>query len=311
MIVSSMEFTLKQNHNSRHYIMKVRYLLVLFALLMAVPQVVSAKKKKDISVQLYSMRDLIKDGSSLDAVLNSLAKMGYTSVEAANYNNGKFYGRTPEEFKNAVEKTGMKVLSSHCSRGLSDKELASGDFSESLKWWDQSIAAHKAAGMSYIVNPGIGVPKTMKEMQMYCDYFNEIGKRCKANGMKFGYHNHAHEFQKVENKAVMLDYMIENTNPEYVFYQMDVYWIVRGQHSPVDYFNKYPGRFTMLHIKDHKEIGQSGMVGFDAIFKNADTAGVKHIVAEIEDYSCPVEESVKQSIDYLLKAPFVKASYCK
>ena len=112
----------------------------------------------------------------------------------------------------------MKVLSSHCSRGLSDKEVASGDFSESLKWWDQSIAAHKAAGMKYIVNPGIGVPKTMKEMKMYCDYFNEIGKRCQQNGMKFGYHNHAHEFQKVENQAVMLDYMIENTNPEYVFF---------------------------------------------------------------------------------------------
>ena len=148
-------------------------------------------------------------------------------------------------------------------------------------------------------------------MKMYCDYFNEIGKRCQQNGMKFGYHNHAHEFQKVEDKAVMLDYMIENTNPEYVFFQMDVYWIVRGQHSPVDYFNKYPGRFTMLHIKDHRELGQSGMVGFDAIFNNAKTAGVKNIVAEIEDYSCPVMESVKKSIDYLLEAPFVKASYSK
>lgn len=109
----------------------------------------------------------------------------------------------------------------------------------------------------------------------------------------------------------MLDYMIENTNPEYVFFQMDVYWIVRGQHSPVDYFNKYPGRFTMLHIKDDKEIGDSGMVGFDAIFRNAKVAGVKHIVAEIEGYSCPVEESVKKSLDYLLDAPFVKASYSK
>ena len=98
---------------------------------------------------------------------------------------------------------------------------------------------------------------------------------------------------------------------EILFFQMDVYWVVRGQNSPVDYFNKYPGRFTMLHIKDHREIGQSGMVGYDAIFKNTDTAGVRHIVAEIEKYSCPVEESVKQSLDYLLDAPFVKASYSK
>ena len=165
--------------------------------------------------------------------------------------------------------------------------------------------------MEYIVTPYLSVPKTLKDLQTYCDYYNEVGKRCQAAGLKYGYHNHAHEFQKVEDKELMLDYMLQHTNPEYVFFQMDVYWVVRGQNSPVDYFNKYPGRFTMLHIKDHREIGQSGMVGYDAIFKNTDTAGVRHIVAEIKKYSCDVEESVKQSLDYLLDAPFVKASYSK
>ena len=293
-----------------YHTMKARYLLVLFALLVALPQAMNAKKKKEVSIQLYSVRDVINKGTDLNVVLKDLAEMGYTSIEAANYDNGKFYGKTPEEFKSAVEKAGMTVLSSHCSRGLSGEEVASGDFSESLKWWDQSIAAHKAAGMKYIVNPGIGVPKTMKEMKMYCDYFNEIGKRCQQNGMKFGYHNHAHEFQKVEDK-VMYDYMLEHTNPEYVFFQMDLYWVVRGQNSPVDYFNKYPGRFQIFHVKDHREIGQSGMVGFDAIFKNAKTAGVNYLVAEIEGYSVPVEESVEVSLDYLLNAPFVKSSYAK
>lgn len=291
--------------------MKFRYLLILFAFLIALPQAVDAKKKKDVTIQLYSVRDLIKEGSDFNALLKKLAKMGYSSVEAANYNDGKFYGLTPEDFKKAVEDVGMTVLSSHCSRGLSDQELASGDFSESLKWWDQCIAAHKAAGMKYIVTPWLGVPKTVKDLQTYCNYFNEIGKRCKENGMLYGYHNHAHEFEKVEGKEVMYNYMLENTNPDYVFFQMDVYWVVRGQNSPVDYFKKYPGRFKILHIKDDRELGQSGMVGFDAIFKNAATAGVQNIVAEIERYSCPVEESVKESIDYLLDAPFVKASYRK
>ena len=115
--------------------------------------------------------------------------------------------------------------------------------------------------------------------------------------------------QKVENKEIMYDYMIENTNPDYVFFQMDLYWVVRGQHSPVDYFKKYPGRFKMFHVKDDREIGQSGMVGFDAIFKNASIAGVQDIVAEIEGYTCPVEKSVEISLDYLLDAPFVKKSY--
>lgn len=269
------------------------------------------KEKKEVAIQLYSLRDLINKGEDLNQILKDLADMGYTGVETANYNDRKFYGKTPQEFKQMVEANGMKVLSSHTSRGLSEKELESGDLTEALKWWDDCIADHKAAGMEYIVTPHMGIPKTLKDLQTYCDYYNEIGKRCNAAGLKYGYHNHAHEFQKVEGKEVMLDYMLQHTNPEYVFFQMDVYWVVRGANSPVDYFNKYPGRFAMLHIKDHREIGQSGMVGYDAIFKNAEKAGVRHLVAEIEQYSCPVKESVKQSLDYLLEAPFVKASYSK
>ena len=80
---------------------------------------------------------------------------------------------------------------------------------------------------------------------------------------------------------------------------MDLYWVVRGACSPVAYFKRYPGRFKMYHVKDDKEIGQSGMVGYDAIFRNADVAGVQAIVAEIEQYTMPVEQSVEESLRYL------------
>ena len=182
--------------------------------------------------------------------------------------------------------------------------------SEALAWWDQCIADHREAGMSYIIFPYLEVPKTVKDLELYCTYFNEIGKRCQAAGLSFGYHNHAHEFQKVEGREVMMDYLLQHTDPRYVCFEMDVYWVVRGQQSPVDYFHKYPGRFKMLHLKDHREIGQSGMVGYDAIFRNADVAGVKNIVAEIESYSTSdVLKSVRESIDYLLDAPFIKPAY--
>lgn len=304
--------------------MKIKHLLSALALCLALPQMScttkagsneaatpDTKTAKEVCIQLYSVRDLLQDPNDLEQVLKQLGDMGYTSVEAANYGDGKFYGKTPQEFKQLVEAAGMTVLSSHTTRALTDEELASGNFDEAMKWWDQCIADHKAAGMKYIVTPWMSVPKTVKDLQTYCDYFNEIGKRCKEAGLQYGYHNHNHEFQKVEDKEVMYDYMLAHTNPEYVFFQMDVYWVVRGQSSPVDYFNQYPGRFKMLHIKDHREIGQSGMVGYDAIFRNTDKAGVQDIVAEIEKYSMPVMESVQQSLDYLLEAPFVKASYSK
>lgn len=272
-------------------------------------------QKKEIAVQLYSVRSLIgafgNNSSDYKPLLDTLAKMGYTAVEAASYSDdGKLYGQDPAQFKADVEAAGMKVLSSHCNKYLTEQEIRTGDFSEALKWWDTCIAAHKAAGMKYLVMPYLGVPSTVKELQAYCDYFNQIGKKCQENGIKFGYHNHAHEFQKVENKEVMYDYMLQHTDPELVFFEMDVYWTVMGHASPVDYFKKYPGRFKVLHIKDEREIGQSGMVGFDAIFKNAGTAGVENIVVEVERYSYDdVARSIKESIDYLEAAPFVPAVY--
>lgn len=264
--------------------------------------------KKDIALQLYSVRDTIS--KDFEGTIKRVGEMGFTAVEAAGYKDGKFYGKTPEEFRAVIEGAGMKVLSSHTNRGLSEAELESKDFTEALKWWDDAIVAHKAAGMKYIVDPWMAVPKSLEDLKTYCDYFNEIGKKCKENGISFGYHNHAHEFIKVEGQ-VIYDYMLENTNPEYVFFQMDVYWVVRGQNSPVDYFNKYKGRFQHLHIKDNKELGQSGMVGFDAIFKNTDAAGVKHLIVEVEQYNYAPEESVKMSLDYLLACPLVKACYAK
>ena len=165
--------------------------------------------------------------------------------------------------------------------------------------------------MLYIVTPWLDLRKTVKDLDTECRYLDAIGKLCREAGLQYGYHNHAHEFEKVEGKVVMLDYMLAHTNPDYVFFEMDVYWTVIGNASPVDYFKKYPGRFTALHIKDHREIGQSGMVGFDAIFAHTDTAGVRHIFVEVEEVSGNLEDGLIQSIRYLQKAPFVKATYTK
>jgi len=272
----------------------------------------AAPVKKDMCVQMYSARSILNHDNYAD-ILKEIAAMGYTAVEAASYDgdNGLIYGDTPEVFKQKVEAAGMKVLSAHVSRGLSREELDSGDLTAALAWWDKCIEVHKKAGMEYIVTPWIGLQETLKDLQVYCDYLNEVGRRCKAAGIKYGYHNHAYEFEKVEDQ-VMYDYMLQHTDPDLVFFQMDVYWAVIGKASPVDYFKRYPGRFKMLHIKDEWEVGQSGMVGFDAIFKNAELAGLENFVVEIERYSYDdIRKSFVESADYLLNAPFVKATYAK
>jgi len=284
----------------------------LFTLILGVSALASCccQPQKEIGLELYSIRDLIGNpelyAENQATVLPQLAEMGYTHVEAANYNNGKFYGVEPEQFKADVENAGLQVLSSHVGHGLTAEELASGDFTEAMKWWDQAIEAHKLAGMQYMITPGFAVPNNLKDLKTYCDYFNEIGRRVKEAGMSYGYHNHSHEFNKVED-AVIYDFMLENTDPELVFFQMDVYWAVMGRVSPVEYFKNNPGRFPVLHIKDYSALGQSGMVGFDAIFNNFNISGTEHIVVEIEYSTCgDIMQSCKESAEYLLNADFVK-----
>ncbi|HHV84630.1 MAG TPA: sugar phosphate isomerase/epimerase [Petrimonas sp.] len=263
------------------------------------------KVKKEIYLQLYSVRDDIK--ANYQATIDTVAKAGYTGVEAAGYNEGLFYGMAPADFKKSIEDAGLEVLSSHTGHPLAEN-VKDTNWDEVWKWWDTAIQAHKDAGMKYLVVAWIPTPKTLADLQAYCDYFNKIGEKCNAAGIRFGYHNHNFEFTEIEGE-MMYDYMLKNTDPAKVFFQMDVYWVVRGGQSPVDYFNAYPGRFEILHIKDNKELGQSGMVGFDAIFRNIDKAGTKNIVVEVEKYSGTPFEGIKESYNYLANADYVKASY--
>ena len=268
--------------------------------------------QKNIGLQLYSLRgEISRNSENIDEIIGKTAKMGYKYVETANYYNGKFYGLAPEEFKAKLAANGLFALSSHAGQSL-PKDISKTDWDKIWAWWDQAIADHKAAGMKFIITAAMNVPETLEDLLAYCDYYNKIGEKCNAAGLKFGYHNHNFEFdKKYPDKTVMYDYMVANTDPDKVFFELDVYWTVMGKNSPVEIFKKYPGRFLVLHIKDDKELGESGMVGFDAIFKHIASSGAKYLIVEVEKYNLPVFESVQVSLDYLNNAAFVNADYSK
>jgi len=293
--------------------------------------------QKNIGLQLYSLRDTIGENSkNIDEVISKVGEMGYKYVETANYvdSSSTIYGMAPQAFKEKLTANGMFALSSHTGKSLA-RDISETNWDEVWAWWDQCITDHKAAGMHYIITPSMPIPETVEDLQLYCDYYNKVGEKCNAAGLKFGYHNHSIEFTKrypdktkpVDTTLIttrdgrqiprrqpeicMLEYMLTNTDPSKVFFEMDVFWTVMGQRSPVELFKKYPGRFTVLHIKDEKELGASGMVGFDAIFKNIEISGAKYLIVENEKYDLPYYESVKACIDYLNKADFVKADYSK
>ena len=263
---------------------------------------------KNIYIQLYSVRDAI--GVDFSGTIAQVAESGYTGVEAASYNDGQFYGMSPEEFKSAIEGVGMEVLSSHTTRPL-ETNIEETDWEAVWDWWDVAIDAHKRAGMKYIVAPWMPTPETLEDLKQYCDYYNQVGEKCKAAGLGFGYHNHAFEFEEIEGE-IMYDYMLENTDPDKVFFQMDVYWTTQGGFTPVEYFNRYPNRFKLLHIKDEKELGgDDSVMDFDTIFQNIDNSGAEYLIVEVEKYNFDPLESVKMSLDYLLENENVKADYSK
>ena len=260
------------------------------------------KKGKEVGLQLYSVRDAMKTDAK--GTVEKVGAMGYKVVETAGYSDGKFYGMEPVAFKALCEANGLNFYSSHCGQAVPDKA----GWDACMKWWDTCIAAHKAAGVKYIVQPfmdKVGY-ESIAGTQRYCDYFNAVGAKCNAAGIRFGYHNHSGEFKTVEGQ-IIYDYMLKNTDPKKVMFEMDLYWITEGGKNPVDYFKAYPGRFELWHVKDKRELGGSdAKMDFKPIFDNAKTAGMKKFIVEVEEFNSNPIDGVKQSLEFLQNAKYVK-----
>jgi sugar phosphate isomerase/epimerase len=268
-----------------------------------IPAFYSCKpEKKNIGLQLYSIRDSIM--RDIPGAISKVAGMGYRFVEPAGYSEGKFYGMDPAAFKALLAENKLTMLSSHASHSVPD----SAHLAATMAWWDTCIDAHVAAGAKYIVQPSMGrsAYESVAGLKAYCDYFNAVGEKCRVKGIRFGYHNHDKELStKLDSTVVVYDYMLQNTDPEKVMFEMDLYWVVVGGANPVDYFNKYPGRFELWHIKDKEEIGRSGMMDFPSMWAQAAKSGMKYGIVEVERYNFDEYTSCKMSCDTLNAAPYV------
>jgi sugar phosphate isomerase/epimerase len=255
-----------------------------------------AASQKSIGLQLYTIRkDIDQD---LEGSLKSVAEIGYKTVELASYDKGKFYGKTPAEFKSLLSDLGLQALSTH--NGVSPENI-------------QQIAEDAATlGVEYLTLPYLGnnQRKSLDDYKNLCDQFNQYGEVCQQAGLKFAYHNHAFEFETMDDQ-VPYDILVKNTDPGLVSFELDLYWIKKAGFEPVDYFKKYPGRFSMWHVKDmdpatgkFTEVG-SGNIDFRSIFENRKTSGLKHYFVELDFTEGSALESIKISFDYLNKAEFV------
>jgi len=257
-------------------------------------------KEKVVGLQLYSVRDAMKN--DVKGTVAKVGAMGYSFVETAGFSDGKFYGMEPLEFKKLCEDNGLKFLGSHTGQNLPSAE----NWDKTMAWWDMCIEAHKVAGVKWIVQPWMSKEgyESLDGLKKYIEYFNAVGQKCKDNGIVFGYHNHDKEFTTVFDGKPVYDYMLELTDPDKVMFELDLYWITQGGKQPVAYFDKYPNRFMLWHIKDHKELGASGDMDFNAIFDNSKNSGMQYGIIEVEEYDFEPIVSVEKSLEFLQTTTF-------
>lgn len=263
--------------------------------------------KKDIGIQIYTLRNQIDE--SLEKTLEKVAEIGYSQIEAFGYENGKILGKTPTEFKKLVNDLGMTMPSIH-----SVTEVSSGKGKSAiLDEMKVTIEDAKTAGAKYLVYAYLEEEErdSLDDYKRHADIFNDFGELCKDAGMQFAYHNHDFEFMTFDG-IKPYDYLLENTDPELVKMELDLYWITKAGEDPLSYFNNYPGRFELWHVKDMEpgeekffaEVGH-GVMDFKPIFNERETAGMKYFFVEQDESRQEPIESIRMSFNYLNNAEYV------
>ncbi|HVG16625.1 MAG TPA: sugar phosphate isomerase/epimerase [Chitinophagaceae bacterium] len=246
-------------------------------------------------VQAYTFRKSFP--IDVAKTLDTIKMMGFTEIEGS---GGRL---SPQEFKKLCDERGISIPSTGANYDQLNTNI------------DSVIYRAKALGASYVMCAWIPHTKgsfTIENAKKAVVDFNKAGKILKENGLTFCYHIHGYEFWPYEG-GTLLDYIINNTNPEYVSFEMDVLWTHFGGGDPVALLKKYGNRWKLLHLKDLKKgvpkdrtggtsqendvaLG-TGEIDIPGILREAKKIGIKHYF--IEDESAHVIQQVPLSIAYL------------
>jgi sugar phosphate isomerase/epimerase len=255
-----------------------------------------------LGIQLYTVRnDLTADSQG---TLLKLRTMGYREVEASIGSDGQvdFNGGTPREFKRRLNEAGLLAPSCHFHPPDANSE------------WQRNIEAAQELNCEYML---CATPphktNSLEAWKHASDFFNGLGKQCHEAGIQFAYHNHNAEF-RVYDGVVAYDELLRLTDKNLVKMEMDCFWTTFAGKDPLDYLQRHPDRFPLLHIKDLKsgykpttgefegnpfcEVG-SGVIDWKRIFRAA--TGLKHYYVEQDMWDRPSLESAAKSAEYLNK----------
>jgi len=278
-------------------------------------EVVEEVKTKNVGLQLYTLRNEI-EAEGVVPVLEKVAKLGYKWMEGYGYENRQILDLAPAELKKVLDDLGMTMPSVHAVTEVSSE----GGKDAVVKQMIESVEDVKAVGAEYLVWAFLQ-PEDRTSIEDYKRHlvtWNQFGKICKENGLQFAYHNHDFEFLTPDGLNAY-DLIMENTDPDEVKFELDLYWITRAGYDPVEYFKKAPGRFPLWHVKDmttqpynsedgaevyFAEVG-NGVIDFARIFEARKTAGLDYFFVEQDFTQKTPFESIEISINFLNNAEFV------
>jgi sugar phosphate isomerase/epimerase len=251
---------------------------------------------QEIGLQLYSLRNEFK--TDVPGTLAKIKQWKITKIEG-----GGTYGLPVDEYKKLLQQNNLEMV----SYGASFEELEKNP--------QAVIDNAKSFGSKYVMCAWIPHTEgqfTVDDVKKAIDVFTSAGKLMYENEIKLCYHPHGYEFRPYEG-GTLFDYMVKNTDPKYVNYEMDVFWVKHPGQDPVALLKKYPDRFLLLHLKDRQPgtagnqeghapdetnvVLGKGDVDIAAIMKEAKNIGIKYCF--IEDESPKAVEQIPQSLEFL------------
>jgi sugar phosphate isomerase/epimerase len=217
-------------------------------------------------LQLYTLRNEL--AQDFEGTLARVAALGYKEMEFAGY-----FDRTPAEIRAILDRNGLTSPAAHIQLAAVRNDL------------DAMIESALTIGQRYIVIPFLQPnERTLGDFERLIETLNHAGEAARSAGLKMAYHNHDFEFTPIDGH-IPYELLLEQTDPELVDFELDLYWIRYAGVDQTRYFDKYPGRFSMLHVKDMSanrdmaDVGR-GLIDFAEIFSHQDRAGFQHFFVE-------------------------------
>jgi sugar phosphate isomerase/epimerase len=263
-----------------------------------------------VGLQLYTVRALMKQ--DFEGTIAKVAQVGYKEVEFAGY-----FGKSPQDVRKLLDANKLASPSAHVPYDTVEKK------------WPETLEAAHAIGQTFVVCPWIEVSQRKEPdgWKRAAELFNHAGEEAQKAGIHFAYHNHAFEFEPSQALGGKLpyDFLLAETDPKLVKLEMDLCWITVGGHDPLEYFNRYPGRFPLVHVKDWSTKGPGGNdyggatgaaskpghivdpgqgeVDFKRVFAQSGKAGIQHYFVENDEPKSPLDD-LRISYDYLAKLKY-------